>query len=142
MVNLCARVAPSAAVAAIGILIAFGPQPGSLFGVCEPGEMKMVCYYTAKAELWIGLSVAALGILSAAASLRGRGGVAAGIFISAAVASALAAAVVLSIGICGSQMMHCHDPALPAPQAILALAVIAALASAAGARLSVERRGD
>ena len=134
MVKLNIGIITSLATVAIGLLIAIGPQPGiGPFDVCGPGATKMVCYWTSRAELGIGAAIALLGAALSAISVTGRqrgagGGLAIGVIVNSALAILVAVSL---IGICGNEMMHCHDHALPAPLAITILGVIAILLSVA-----------
>lgn len=110
----------------LGLFIAIGPF--TIFHVCKPdqSEMYMKCYWTARAELGIGIVISILGLLSAiSASAKTR----IGLNISV-VLNGIAAFLIPSflIGVCDGKHMHCHAVALPAlsilSAVVFALAVI------------------
>lgn len=59
------KIISGALIFVFGLLIAIGPF--SIFHVCKPdqSEMYMKCYWTARAELGIGIVISILGLLSA-----------------------------------------------------------------------------
>ncbi len=94
-----------------GLLIAFGPQ--SIFHVCRSdGDMVMRCFYTAKAELAIGLLITVLGILFIFEKKRiSQIAIATGVAFSSVIAFLIPN---ILIGVCGSAHMHCKAVTQPA----------------------------
>lgn len=109
-----------------GLLIAIGPF--TIFHVCKPdqSEMYMKCYWTARAELGIGIVISILGLLSAiSASAKTRIGLNSSIVLNSIVAFLIPNFL---IGVCDGKHMHCHAVALPSlsilSAVVFALAVI------------------
>lgn len=94
-----------------GLLIAIGPQ--SIFHVCRSdGDMVMRCFYTAQAELGVGLLITVLGILFLFEKKRtAQITTAVGIAFSSIIAFLIPNFL---IGVCGSAHMHCKAVTQPA----------------------------
>jgi hypothetical protein len=104
----------------LGMLISFGPQ--ILFKVCAHGTSYPLCYWSARAEIGMGLLIAALGIcLLVFSDLKTQQGLTIGIF--------LASIIVLSIphvliGGCGVTTMACRRVAFPVLSIICIITLI------------------
>ena len=105
------NVIAAAAFIIAGLLIAFGPR--SIFSVCPAdGDMKMRCFYTAQAELAIGLLITVLGIIFL---IQKRSESKASTAISIAFSSVVAFLIPNGlIGVCGAAHMHCKAATQPA----------------------------
>lgn len=93
----------------LGLLTAAAPY--SFAHVCKAGEKIMKCFWTARLELFLGLSLALLGfvkLLTRAPALQL--GVNIGIIINAA---GIFLTPTLLIGVCAMKKMHCHAVAQP-----------------------------
>ena len=87
----------------LGALVAIAPY--SFAHVCEVGEKVMKCHWTARIELFLGLSVAVLGLLKLINSdSKYQHGLNAGILINTL--GVIFTPTVL-IGVCGMKKMHC-----------------------------------
>lgn len=107
----------------LGALIAAAPF--TFARVCDmQDDMHMTCFYTARAELGIGVVIAALGLIGLFVAPKIRVGLS--IAIAAVAALALAVPTVL-IGVCPGGMMHCHMIALPTLIVLSVLAIVFAL---------------
>jgi hypothetical protein len=108
---------------ALGMLIALGPQ--FLFKVCEPmGENFMKCYWSARAEIGVGVVIAALGIaLIVFTCVKIRLGLVIGILLSGINALLIPHAL---IGGCPMDTMPCRKIAFPAITVISILLLIGA----------------
>ncbi|WP_010254672.1 DUF4418 family protein [Treponema primitia] len=95
----------------IGLFIALGPL--TLFPVCKVvGTMIMKCFWTARAELGIGLVIAILGALNFwFKSPQIRLGLGIGIFLNALLALFIPTVL---IGVCDHGRASCRVLALPA----------------------------
>ncbi len=97
--------------------------PAVIFPVCE-SEKKMSCYYTARAEIGVGIFIIILGIayiLFKSEELR------AGISLSIAVSSILIVLLPLKLtGLCKMSDMACRIGTLPA---LIVIAIIIAAVS-------------
>ena len=95
----------------LGLLIAFGPR--SIFPVCESdGEMVMRCFYTAQAELAVGLLITVLGILFIIEKkILTQITTTVGIAFSSVIAFLIPNVI---IGVCKSPHMHCKSVTQPA----------------------------
>ncbi|NLL77799.1 MAG: DUF4418 family protein [Clostridiales bacterium] len=107
----------------IGFLIAAGPQ--TVFQVCgvhEHSENVMKCFWTARAELGVGVSISILGLLSA---IFGnpilRLGLTAGVLLNGILALLIPTVL---IGVCGSNHMNCRALTLPA-LSVLSILIVA-----------------
>ena len=93
----------------LGALVAAGPY--SFAHVCEVGEKIMKCHWTARVELFLGLSIALLGLLKLLSSdAKYQLGLNFGLLINAL--GVLLTPTVL-IGVCGMKKMHCVAVAKP-----------------------------
>ena len=120
------KIISGALIFVFGLLIAIGPF--TIFHVCKPdqSEMYMKCYWTARAELGIGIVISILGLLSAiSASAKTRIGLNSSIVLNSIVAFLISNFL---IGVCDGKHMHCHAVALPSlsilSAVVFALAVI------------------
>ena len=99
--------------------------PAVIFPVCE-SEKKMSCYYTARAEIGVGIFIIILGIayiLFKSEELR------AGISLSIAVSSILIVLLPLKLtGLCKMSDMACRVKTYPA---LIVLSVLLAVSAAA-----------
>lgn len=109
----------------LGLLIAVGPF--TFFHVCRPEnpEMHMSCYFTARAELGLGIVISILGLLAAIPKTQEYR---AGFNIAVVLNSILIFLIPdFLIGVCGGEHMYCRAVALPALNILsIALFVIAA----------------
>lgn len=99
--------------AVLGILIAVAPQ--TFASVCKVTEKPMKCFWTARAEIFLGISIAvfaALQIVFALKNLNIQANIA---FSLAIVVNAIGVILVPSalIGVCAKPMMHCHSVTKP-----------------------------
>jgi hypothetical protein len=98
------------AIVISGLLIAFGPQ--FLFKICSVTDSIPQCYWTAQAEIGLGLLIAALGLCFIAFNnLQTRLGLIIGIFLSGIIVLFIPHAL---IGGCEMKNMTCHRVAFPA----------------------------
>lgn len=96
----------------LGLFIAIGPF--TLFHVCRPDnpDMYMRCYWTARAELGLGIVISILGLLTA---ILPSAKTKTGLSIAAALNSVVAFLIPnFLIGVCEGKHMHCHAVSLPA----------------------------
>lgn len=94
----------------LGVLVAAAPY--SFAHVCEVGEKVMKCHWTARVELFLGISVAVFGIAKALLSDSAFNlGANLGIVVNGA-GVVLVPSVL--IGVCGMKKMHCAAVAKPA----------------------------
>ena len=108
----------------LGALVAAAPY--SFAHVCEVGEKIMKCHWTARVELFLGLSVAVLGLLKFLSSdANFQLGLNFGILINAL--GVLLIPTVL-IGVCGMKKMHCHAVTKPTLIVFAILILVSALA--------------
>lgn len=85
--------------------------PYSFAKVCELSEKVMKCHWTARAELFLGISTALLALLRfCGKSKQLRLGLDAGIIANAA---GVILFPTLLIGVCGMPSMHCHSVTQP-----------------------------
>jgi hypothetical protein len=122
----------------LGLLIAFSPS--HIFKVCEPmGGHFMTCHWTARAELGVGLLVAALGVsLLFFASEKTRLGLSLSVFLAGILALSIPHAL---IGGCDMETMQCRSIAFPALTVFgVLVAVGAALQSYFLFRFTAEER--
>jgi hypothetical protein len=94
----------------LGLLIAFGPQ--ILFKVCAHGEGGFpLCHWSARAEIGMGLLIAALGIcLIVFPDSKTQQGLTIGIFLSGIIALSIPNVL---IGGCSVMTMDCRKIAFP-----------------------------
>ena len=108
----------------LGALVAAAPY--SFAHVCELGEKIMKCHWTARVELFLGLSIAVLGLLKFLSSdANFQLGLNFGILINAL--GVLLTPTVL-IGVCGMKKMHCHAVTKPTLIVFAILILVSALA--------------
>jgi hypothetical protein len=117
------RIIFAAAFVLLGLLVILAPTV--IFPVCE-SEMKMACFFTKKAEIGIGLLIAAIGVVSF--FLKNKD-----IRIGLSIAQFLNAALVLALplkltGLCKKSDMACRVKTLPA---LIVLSVLLAVTAAA-----------
>ena len=94
----------------LGVFVAVAPY--SFASVCEVGEKVMKCHWTARIELFLGISVAVLGLLKFISSdAKFLLGLNAGILINAI---GVILTPTLLIGVCGMKTMHCAAVTKPA----------------------------
>lgn len=109
-----------------GLLTAIGPF--TIFHVCNPheGDMIMKCYWTARAELGLGILISLLAVISA---FNKKETVRAAYSVSTALAGVLVYLIPnILIGVCDGVHMHCHAVAKPALSVIgILTAAIAAV---------------
>ncbi|MDR0597945.1 MAG: DUF4418 family protein [Treponema sp.] len=115
------RVIAGASAAALGLLIALGPQ--FLFKVCPvTAGMIMKCHWSARAEIGVGALIAALGIaLVVFADPKTQLGLSIGIFLSGALALLVPHGL---IGGCPMHSMACRKVAFPSITVISILLLI------------------
>ena len=117
------RIIFAAVFVLLGLLVILAPTV--LFPVCE-SEMKMACFFTKKAEIGVGLLIAAIGVVSF--FLKNKD-----IRIGLSIAQFLNAALVLALplkltGLCKKSDMACRVKTLPA---LIVLSVLLAVTAAA-----------
>jgi hypothetical protein len=119
--NMKNRVIAGASAAALGLLIALGPQ--FLFKVCPvTAGMIMKCHWSARAEIGVGALIAALGIaLVVFADPKTQLGLSIGIFLSGALALLVPHGL---IGGCPMHSMACRKVAFPSITVISILLLI------------------
>lgn len=107
----------------LGALVAAAPY--SFAHVCEVGEKIMKCHWTARVELFLGLSIALLGLLKLLSSdAKYQLGLNFGLLINAL--GVLLTPTVL-IGVCGMKKMHCHAVTKPTLIVFAILILVSAL---------------
>ena len=116
------RIIFAAVFVLLGLLVILAPTV--LFPVCE-SEMKMACFFTKKAEIGVGLLIAAIGVVSF--FLKNKD-----IRIGLSIAQFLNAALVLALplkltGLCKKSDMACRVKTLPA---LIVLSVLLAIVAA------------
>lgn len=108
----------------LGLLTAIAPY--SFAHVCELGEKIMKCHWTARVELFLGLSIAVFGLFKFLSSdANFHLGLNFGILINAL--GVLLTPTVL-IGVCGMKKMHCHAVTKPTLIVFAILILVLALA--------------
>ena len=108
----------------LGALVAAAPY--SFAHVCELGEKIMKCHWTARVELFLGLSIAVFSLLKFPSSdANFQLGLNFGILINAL--GVLLTPTVL-IGVCGMKKMHCHAVTKPTLIVFAILILVSALA--------------
>lgn len=100
-------------IIALGLLTALAPY--TFAKVCDTTEKVMKCHWTGRVEFFLGLAVAALGILKLLPfSIAKENGFQAGVnlgIIADAIGIILVPTVI--IGVCGMKTMHCHAVTQP-----------------------------
>jgi len=120
-----------------GLLVAVGPQ--TAFKVCDTDMMVMKCFYTARAELGVGILIAVIGIALFFLSNRGtRNGLNIAL-IPAGILTALIPTVL--IGVCGGEHMPCHKLTLPALVLLGAMITAGAVVNAVYLYKQAKREG-
>jgi hypothetical protein len=105
---------------ALGLLIALGPQV--LFKVCAHGTSFPLCHWSARAEIGMGLLIAALGIcLIVFSDSKTQQGLTIGIFLSAIIALSIPHVL---IGGCSVTTMACRKIAFPVLSLICVVTLI------------------
>ena len=119
--------------AVLGILIAVAPQ--TFASVCKVTEKPMKCFWTSRAEIFLGISIAVFAVLQIIFALKESNIQANIAFSLAIVVNAIGVILVPSalIGVCAKPIMHCHSVTKPflivaAILSILAVALQTALA--------------
>ena len=93
----------------IGALIAIGPF--TLFKVCDASEMIMKCHWSARAEIGIGIIIAAAGVFYFFLKDWQARLVISGLSLVVSIVAILIPAVL--IGGCGNKMMACRSLSFP-----------------------------
>ncbi len=93
----------------IGALIAL--IPFNLLPVCGHEEKKMACFFTAKAEVVLGIAIAFLGIIYLFSKCKG---VRLGITIAQIINAAISVVFLKIIGLCKMASMACQVKTKPA----------------------------
>ena len=116
------RIIFAAAFILLGLLVILAPTV--LFPVCE-SEMKMACFFTKKAEIGVGLVIAALGVIYFFLKNKDiRLGISIAQFLNAGLALAFPAKLT---GLCKMSDMACRVKTYPA---LIVLSVLLALTAA------------
>lgn len=102
------------------LLLVFGPQ--YLFQVCPVGEKIMKCFWTARAEIAMGVILAAVGALQL--SKQATSGLRNLCLVSIAVSVAAASLPAVLIGGCRMPQMACRVSAFPAIYAVCTTNII------------------
>ena len=117
------RILFAAAFILLGLLVILAPT--MLFPVCE-SEMKMACFFTKKAEIGVGLVIAALGVIYFFLKNKDiRLGISIAQFLNAGLVLAFPAKLT---GLCKMSDMACRVKTYPA---LIVLSVLLALTAAA-----------
>ena len=96
-------------ITGLGAFTAIAPY--SFAHVCEVGEKVMKCHWTGRIELFLGITIALLGLLKIFSSdAKYQLGLNAGILLNAA---GVILTPTLLIGVCGMKSMHCASVAKP-----------------------------
>ena len=124
--------------AVLGLLAAIGPK--TIFPVCSAMEMKMKCYYTANAELVVGIIAAIVGIAIIIIDKKKINVVLS--IIQAILGLVIILIPTVLIGVCGSPMMHCVSATKPALIVIGALDIVVSviLALLIARDISIEKK--
>ena len=116
------RILFAAAFILLGLLVILAPTV--LFPVCE-SEMKMACFFTKKAEIGVGLVIAALGVIYFFLKNKDiRLGISIAQFLNAGLVLAFPAKLT---GLCKMSDMACRVKTYPA---LIVLSVLLALTAA------------
>lgn len=99
--------------AVLGILIAVAPQ--TFASVCKVTEKPMKCFWTSRAEIFLGISIAVFAVLQIIFALKESNIQANIAFSLAIVVNAIGVILVPSalIGVCAKPIMHCHSVTKP-----------------------------
>ena len=96
-------------ITGLGALTAIAPY--SFAHVCEVGEKVMKCHWTGRIELFLGITIALLGLLKIFSSdAKYQLGLNVGIILNAA---GVILTPTILIGVCGMKTMHCASVAKP-----------------------------
>ena len=110
-------------ISILGLLVAVAPY--TFAKVCDIGEKVMKCHWTARAELFVGLAVAALALLKLVSdNWQYQLALNAGIALNAVGIILFPTAL---IGVCGKAMMHCHSVTQPTLIVLGILIILATL---------------
>ena len=116
------RIIFAAVFVLLGLLVILAPTV--LFSVCE-SEMKMACFFTKKAEIGVGLVIAALGVIYFFLKNKDiRLGISIAQFLNAGLVLAFPAKLT---GLCKMSDMACRVKTYPA---LIVLSVLLALTAA------------
>ena len=133
----------AAVTAVLGILIAVAPQ--TFASVCKVTEKPMKCFWTSRAEIFPGISIAVFASLQIIFALK-ESNIQANLALTLAIiTNAIGVILVPSalIGVCAKPMMHCHSvtkPFLIVAAILIILAV--ALQTALALRQRSKKNGD
>lgn len=133
----------AAVTVVLGILIAVAPQ--TFASVCKVTEKPMKCFWTARAEIFPGISIAVFASLQIIFALK-ESNIQANLALTLAIiTNAIGVILVPSalIGVCAKPMMHCHSvtkPFLIVAAILIILAV--ALQTALALRQRSKKNGD
>lgn len=117
----------------LAVLVAAAPY--SFAKVCDVSEKVMKCHWTARAELFLGISTALLALLRFCGNSKYlRLGLDAGIIANAA---GIILFPTLLIGVCGMPSMHCHSVTQPT---LIVLGILLLAVSAVDTVLSLRSR--
>ena len=103
----------AAVTVVLGILIAVAPQ--TFASVCKVTEKSMKCFWTARAEIFLGISIAVFAVLQIIFALK-ESNIQANLALTfAIITNAIGVILVPSalIGVCAKPMMHCHSVTKP-----------------------------
>ena len=103
----------AAVTVVLGILIAVAPQ--TFASVCKVTEKPMKCFWTARAEIFLGISIAVFAVLQIIFALK-ESNIQANLALTfAIITNAIGVILVPSalIGVCAKPMMHCHSVTKP-----------------------------
>jgi len=132
------RIAVGAGSAAVGALVAIGPQ--TLFRICDQGHhaAASVCFWTARSAIGLGAAFALLGAgYLFIRGAQGRAGVSLAMALNALLTFATANFL---IGMDEDPMMACRVATLPALNVICAIAFLLAAANTARLLLQDQER--
>ena len=103
----------AAVTVVLGILIAVAPQ--TFASVCKVTEKPMKCFWTARAEIFLGISIAVFAVLQIIFALK-ESNIQANLALTfAIITNAIGVILVPSalIGVCAKPIMHCHSVTKP-----------------------------
>ena len=103
----------AAVTVVLGILVAVAPQ--TFASVCKVTEKPMKCFWTARAEIFLGISIAVFAVLQIIFALK-ESNIQANLALTLAIiTNAIGVILVPSalIGVCAKPMMHCHSVTKP-----------------------------
>lgn len=114
------RLATGIPLIVLGLLIAIGPY--TLFKVCDHTEKIMKCYWTARAEIGIGVLIAIAGILIIAFKSRQASISISILNVFTSIVAILVPAVL--IGGCGMKTMACRASTFPVLYVLSSISII------------------